>query len=58
MMLELILNSTNSSGPKVLETYPEELELEFLEKEMMNKEKVNNGTHWSNTLMLKASLID
>lgn len=46
-MSELILSLTNLSGIKVSEIYQEELELEFQEKELNNKEKVEvNGIHW------------
>jgi hypothetical protein len=45
-MLELILNSINSFGLKVLEIYQEELESEFQEKEIKKKEKLEmNGIH-------------
>ena len=56
-MLELILNSINSSGTKVSETYQEESESEFQEKDLKNKDQTN-GTHLSNTLMLNLSKPD
>ena len=56
-MLELILNSINSSGTKVSETYQEEWELEFQEKELKKKDQTN-GTHSFNTLMLNLSKPD
>jgi hypothetical protein len=57
-MLELIQNLTNSFGTKELETSQEELELEFLVKELKNKEKVVNGILLSNILTLKISLVN
>ena len=57
-MLELIQNLTNSFGTKELETFQEELELEFLVKELKNKEKVVNGILLSNILTLKISLVN
>jgi hypothetical protein len=57
-MLELIQSLTNSFGTKELETSQEELELEFLVKELKNKEKVVNGILLSNILTLKISLVN
>jgi len=55
-MLELIQNSTSSFGIKELETYQEELESEYPEKELKTKVKVVNGIHSCNILQLKTSL--
>jgi hypothetical protein len=56
-MLELILNSINSSGTKVSETYQEESESESQEKEAKKRDQTN-GTHLSNTSMLNHSKPD
>ena len=56
-MLELTPSLINSSGTKVSETCPEESESESQEKEVKKKDQTN-GTHSSNTLMLKPSPTD
>jgi|JI6StandDraft_1071083.scaffolds.fasta_scaffold643337_1 hypothetical protein len=56
-MSELTLNSINSSGIKVSETYQEESESESQERDLKNKDQTN-GTHSSNTSMLNHSPID
>jgi hypothetical protein len=56
-MLELTLNSINSSGIKVSEIYQEESESESQEKDLKNKDQTN-GTHLSNTSMLNPLPID
>lgn len=57
-MLELILNSTSSSGTKESETSPEESELESQERELKMKEKEVNGTLLSNILTPKISQVN
>ena len=56
MMSESILSSINSYGPKELETFPEESELESPERETNNKERVEvNGILLSNMFKLRIS---
>lgn len=53
-MSELTQNWTNSYGAKVLETLPEESELDSLEKKMKMRKENQVFSHFANIFQLRA----